>query len=112
MAFQSPHIFCSSHPGLSHQVFHEVEQRSDHAFSVHLSFLEIYNETLVDLLASVRGCPGVGPGGMAVVEEAGGGVSVRGLSLHPVHSEEAALNLLFEVSARYLYVSLPSGAVV
>uniref|UniRef100_A0AAZ3R871 Kinesin-like protein n=1 Tax=Oncorhynchus tshawytscha TaxID=74940 RepID=A0AAZ3R871_ONCTS len=78
------------------EVFHEVEQRSDHAFSVHLSFLEIYNETLVDLLASVRGCPGVGPGGMAVVEEAGGGVSVRGLSLHPVHSEEVALNLLFE----------------
>ncbi|XP_029611786.1 kinesin-like protein KIF9 isoform X2 [Salmo trutta] len=78
------------------EVFREVEQRSDHAFSVHLSFLEIYNETLVDLLASVRGCPGVGPGGMAVVEEAGGGVSVRGLSLHPVHSEEAALNLLFE----------------
>uniref|UniRef100_A0A8C7PYT5 Kinesin-like protein n=1 Tax=Oncorhynchus mykiss TaxID=8022 RepID=A0A8C7PYT5_ONCMY len=83
-------------PRALQEVFHEVEQRSDHAFSVHLSFLEIYNETLVDLLASVRGCPGVGPGGMAVVEEAGGGVSVRGLSLHPVHSEEAALNLLFE----------------
>nr|XP_029517238.1 kinesin-like protein KIF9 [Oncorhynchus nerka] len=83
-------------PRALQEVFHEVEQRSDHAFSVHLSFLEIYNETLVDLLASVRGCPGVGPGGMAVVEEAGGGVSVRGLSLHPVHSEEEALNLLFE----------------
>ncbi|KAM9417642.1 kinesin-like protein KIF9 isoform 6-T7 [Salvelinus alpinus] len=83
-------------PRALQEVFHEVEQRSDHAFSVHLSFLEIYNETLVDLLASVRDCPGVGPGGMAVVEEAGGGVSVRGLSLHPVHSEEAALNLLFE----------------
>uniref|UniRef100_A0A8C8CTS9 Kinesin-like protein n=1 Tax=Oncorhynchus tshawytscha TaxID=74940 RepID=A0A8C8CTS9_ONCTS len=83
-------------PRALQEVFHEVEQRSDHAFSVHLSFLEIYNETLVDLLASVRGCPGVGPGGMAVVEEAGGGVSVRGLSLHPVHSEEVALNLLFE----------------
>ncbi|XP_029611787.1 kinesin-like protein KIF9 isoform X3 [Salmo trutta] len=83
-------------PRALQEVFREVEQRSDHAFSVHLSFLEIYNETLVDLLASVRGCPGVGPGGMAVVEEAGGGVSVRGLSLHPVHSEEAALNLLFE----------------
>eukprot|EP00063_Salmo_salar_P061539 XP_014036374.1 PREDICTED: kinesin-like protein KIF9 isoform X2 [Salmo salar] len=83
-------------PRALQEVFCEVEQRSDHAFSVHLSFLEIYNETLVDLLASVRGCPGVGPGGMAVVEEAGGGVSVRGLSLHPVHSEEAALNLLFE----------------
>lgn len=84
-------------------MFQELGKRSDHAFSLLLSYLEIYNETLVDLLASVRGGPG--PGAMAVVEEPGGGVSVRGLSLHAVHSEEEALNLLFEVRS---YDALPS----
>ncbi|XP_062335102.1 kinesin-like protein KIF9 isoform X2 [Osmerus eperlanus] len=83
-------------PRALQEVFREVEQRSDHTFTVHLSFLEIYNETLVDLLSSVRGCPGPGPGGMAVVEEPGGSVVVKGLSLHLVHSEVEALNLLFE----------------
>uniref|UniRef100_A0A3P8ZRI0 Kinesin-like protein n=1 Tax=Esox lucius TaxID=8010 RepID=A0A3P8ZRI0_ESOLU len=85
-------------PRAIQEVFHEVDQRSTHTFRVQLSYLEIYNESLVDLLASLRGCPGAGPGpgGMAVVEEACGGVSIRGLSLHLVHSEEEALNLLFE----------------
>ncbi|KAM4606780.1 kinesin-like protein KIF9 [Polymixia lowei] len=83
-------------PRILQEVFQEVAKRSDQAFSVHLSYLEIYNETLVDLLSSVRGSSGPDPRGMAVVEEPGRGVSVRGLSLHPVHSEEEALNLLFE----------------
>ena len=80
-------------------MFQEVQRRSDHAISVRLSFLEIYNEVLVDLLSSVRGHPGPTAGALlTVVEEpGGGGVSIRGLSLHPVHSEEEAFNLLFEV---------------
>ncbi|XP_071777619.2 kinesin-like protein KIF9 [Centroberyx gerrardi] len=83
-------------PRALQEVFQEVEKRSEHAFSVHLSYLEIYNETLVDLLSSVRGAPDLPPRGMVVMEEPGGGVFIRGLSLHPVHSEEEALNLLFE----------------
>lgn len=79
------------------QVFREVENRGNYSFSIQLSYLEIYNETLVDLLSSVRGSK-AGPGGLAVVEEAGGGVSVKGLSLHVVQNEEEALNLLFEVN--------------
>lgn len=79
------------------QVFREVEKRTNHAISVYLSFLEIYNETLVDLLSSVPLEESAALGGMSIVEEAGGGVFVRGLSLHQVHSEEEALNLLFEV---------------
>ncbi|KAF4089757.1 hypothetical protein AMELA_G00069680 [Ameiurus melas] len=80
----------------SPQVFYEIDNRVDHTFSVHLSFLEIYNETLVDLLSSVKGGQTKHCGTLAVVEEPEGGVSVKGLSLHPVHREEEALNLLFE----------------
>lgn len=79
------------------QVFREVEKRTAHFFSVHLSYLEIYNETLVDLLSSLQSSPRSSPRGMVVTEEPGRGVFIRGLSLHPVHSEEEALNLLFEV---------------
>ncbi len=78
-------------------MFQEVEKRTEHAFSVHLSYLEIYNETLVDLLSSLQGSQDPSPRGMVVMEEPGRGVFIRGLSLHLVHSEEEALNLLFEV---------------
>lgn len=84
------------------QVFQEVEHRVDHTFSVHLSFLEIYNETMVDLLSSIKQGKGSHSGILTVVEEPGGGVSVKGLSLHLVHNEEEALNLLFEVRGKVL----------
>ncbi|XP_034562174.1 kinesin-like protein KIF9 isoform X2 [Notolabrus celidotus] len=83
-------------PRALQEVLQEVEKRTEYAFSVHLSYLEIYNETLVDLLSSLRGTPQPSPRGMVVMEELGRGVFIRGLSLHPVHSEEEALNLLFE----------------
>lgn len=82
------------------QVFHEVEHRSDQTFSVHLSFLEIYNETLVDLLSALKRGKCVNNWTLGVVEEPGGGVSIKGLTLHLVHNEEEALNLLFEVRGR------------
>ncbi|KAM6908128.1 kinesin-like protein KIF9 [Lycodopsis pacificus] len=83
-------------PRALQEVFREVDKRTEHFFSVHLSYLEIYNETLVDLLSSLQGSPRPSPHGMVVMEEPGRGVFIRGLSLHPVHSEEEAFNLLFE----------------
>ncbi|TKS87572.1 Kinesin-like protein KIF9 [Collichthys lucidus] len=83
-------------PRALQEVFQEVEKRTEHAFNVHLSYLEIYNETLVDLLSSLRGSSRQSPHSMVVMEEPERGVLIRGLSLHPVHSEEEALNLLFE----------------
>uniref|UniRef100_A0A8B9LXN3 Kinesin-like protein n=1 Tax=Astyanax mexicanus TaxID=7994 RepID=A0A8B9LXN3_ASTMX len=83
-------------PRALQEVFYEVEQRVDHTFSVFLSFLEIYNETLVDLLASIKRGRAVQGGALTIVEDPGGGVSVKGLTLHPVHNEEEAFNLLFE----------------
>lgn len=84
-------------PRALQEVFQEVADRVDHTFSVHLSFLEIYNETIVDLLSSLKHGKGSHSGVLTVVEEPGGGVSVKGLSLHLVHNEEEALNLLFEI---------------
>ncbi|XP_074478278.1 kinesin-like protein KIF9 isoform X1 [Sebastes fasciatus] len=83
-------------PRALQEVFQEVEKRTEHAFSVHLSYLEIYNDTLVDLLSSLQSSSHPSPRGMVVIEEPGRGVFIKGLSLHPVHSEEEALNLLFE----------------
>uniref|UniRef100_A0A8C4FC62 Kinesin-like protein n=1 Tax=Dicentrarchus labrax TaxID=13489 RepID=A0A8C4FC62_DICLA len=83
-------------PRALQEVFQEVEKRTEHAFSVYLSYLEIYNETLVDLLSPRRCSPHPSPHSMVVMEEPGRGVFIRGLSLHLVHSEEEALNLLFE----------------
>ncbi|KAM9826869.1 kinesin-like protein KIF9 [Neosynchiropus ocellatus] len=73
------------------EVFQEVGRRIEHAFSVHLSYLEIYNETLVDLLAPQQ----ASPADMVVTEDPGGGVHVKGLSLHPVHNADEALHLMF-----------------
>lgn len=72
-------------------------KRAEQAFSVHLSYMEIYDETLVDLLASLQGSPHPSHQDLMVMEKSGRGVFIRGLSLHPVNSEEEALNLLFEV---------------
>ncbi|KAJ8418761.1 hypothetical protein AAFF_G00002600 [Aldrovandia affinis] len=83
-------------PRALQEVFREVEQRSDHMITVRLSFLEIYNETLLDLLSSLKEAPAGRPVVMAIVDEGGAGVAVRGLSMHLVHNEEEALNLLFE----------------
>lgn len=84
-------------------MFKEVEKRTEHAFTVHLSYLEIYNETLVDLLSSLQSSPHLSTRDMVVMEEPGRGVFIRGLSLHPVHSEEEALNLLFEVCHLWMH---------
>ncbi|CAL8321829.1 unnamed protein product [Boreogadus saida] len=95
-------------PRAVEQVFQEVAKRSGHIFSVQLSYLEVYNDTLTDLLSTLAGpqnlaprgpVPPPGPAprpGLALMEEPGGRVSIRGLSLHTVQSQEEALDLLFE----------------
>ncbi|XP_009866243.1 PREDICTED: kinesin-like protein KIF9, partial [Apaloderma vittatum] len=68
-------------------VFKAAANSFDPVVTIRISYLEIYNETLVDLLT--------GTGDLAVVD-CPQGVYVKGLSIHRVRHEEDALNLLFE----------------
>ena len=81
--------------------------------SYRISYLEIYNEVIFDLLSTLPGettpttatptCPHAGASncGLGVSEDERGVVSVKGLSLRLATSEEDALNMLFEV--KYLH---------
>ncbi|XP_010135248.1 PREDICTED: kinesin-like protein KIF9, partial [Buceros rhinoceros silvestris] len=81
-------------PRAIQQVFQATACSVDPCVTVRISYLEIYNETLVDLLSTApRGGSSEGP--MAVVD-CPQGVYVKGLSIHTVGQEEDALHLFFE----------------
>ncbi|KAI0213411.1 Kinesin-like protein KIF9 [Lamellibrachia satsuma] len=80
------------------QLFREIDEMPGKVVSVRISYLEIYNETMFDLLSTL-------PESMAVMdqvtpltvhEDPEYGVYVKGLSCHLAQNEEEALNLLFE----------------
>ncbi|KAK3083432.1 hypothetical protein FSP39_022438 [Pinctada imbricata] len=82
------------------QLFKEIEERPEYAITVRISYLEIYNETMCDLLGSLPEAISKKeesgfPDNMVVVENQDG-VYVKGLSCHLAQTEEEALNLLFE----------------
>ncbi|KAI9361218.1 P-loop containing nucleoside triphosphate hydrolase protein [Zopfochytrium polystomum] len=68
---------------LSH-LFREIAERPQFAYTVRISYLEIYNEQIVDLLSSISN-ESIDPASMTV-----------GLTVQIANSEEEALNLLFE----------------
>ncbi|XP_027438996.1 kinesin-like protein KIF9 isoform X4 [Zalophus californianus] len=81
-------------PRALQQVFRMIAERPTHAITVRVSYLEIYNESLFDLLSTL---PYVGPSvtPMTIVENPQG-VFVKGLSVHLTSQEEDAFSLLFE----------------
>ncbi|XP_059965407.1 kinesin-like protein KIF9 isoform X3 [Mesoplodon densirostris] len=81
-------------PRALQQVFKMIEERPTQAITVRVSYLEIYNESLFDLLSTL---PYVGPSvtPMAIVESPQG-VFIKGLSVHLTSQEEDAFSLLFE----------------
>ena len=81
---------------LSH-VYREIASRPEHAFVVRVSYLEIYNEKMYDLLATAEGAPeGAGTGSLSISEGAGGTVDIKGLTKMICATEEEALSFLFE----------------
>lgn len=90
-------------PRAIQQVFREINERSEWAVSVRISYLEIYNENMFDLLSTLPGAMPVDPSLLTVTEDNGGFTRVKGLSIHQANSEEEALNYLFEVCCLFLF---------
>nr|XP_033787756.1 kinesin-like protein KIF9 isoform X2 [Geotrypetes seraphini] len=81
-------------PRAIQQVFREIEERSNYHIKVRVSYLEIYNETLFDLLSTMPDIMSTDT--QIIIKEDSHGIHVKGLSVHITNSEEDALNLLFE----------------
>ncbi|NXM18115.1 KIF9 protein, partial [Ploceus nigricollis] len=81
-------------PRAIQQIFKSAAEFLNILVTVHISYLEIYNEALFDLLVPTlgRGCKE----NQLAVMDGPQGVYVKGLSIHPVSHEEEALHLLFE----------------
>uniref|UniRef100_A0A6I8NK65 Kinesin-like protein n=1 Tax=Ornithorhynchus anatinus TaxID=9258 RepID=A0A6I8NK65_ORNAN len=86
-------------PRALRQVFKTAEGHPSLSVGVRVSYLEIYNETLLDLLA--------GPPAETrlTVTESPRGVFVKGLSVHPARHEEDAFDLLFQGEANRIVSS-------
>ncbi|CAK6435953.1 unnamed protein product [Pipistrellus nathusii] len=81
-------------PRALQQVFRMIEERPTHAITVRVSYLEIYNESLFDLLSTLP-CAGPAAAPVAIAENPQG-VFIKGLSVHLTSQEEDAFSLLFE----------------
>ncbi|ETN15830.1 hypothetical protein F442_01883 [Phytophthora nicotianae P10297] len=77
------------------RVFQRTQQDADHSYALRVSYLEIYNDRLIDLLAADVGTSHA-PNDLAIQENARGQTFVRGLTKALVSSEEQALDLVFQ----------------
>ena len=71
-------------PRVLHSVFQQIEKRSDYNISVHVSYLEIANDAITDLLAT-------SPSQLLIIDDEKLGVRVRGLILDTTRTPEEAL---------------------
>lgn len=87
------------------QIFRSAAEFLNILVTVRISYLEIYNEALFDLLAPAlgRGCKDT----QLAVRDGPQGVYVQGLSIHPVSHEEEALHLLFEAREAQIFPLIP-----
>ena len=80
-------------------IFQEIGSKHDHDIVVKVSFLEIYNEQIYDLLSDERRDSQAGSA-ISIQDDAKGEVHVKGLQCLHARNEEEALNILFEGETR------------
>ncbi|KAJ8019432.1 Kinesin-like protein KIF9 [Holothuria leucospilota] len=81
-------------PRVISAVYQQIEKRVEQAITIRISYLEIYNEAMFDLLSTLPEAY-MGAQQMTITEDEYG-VSVKGLTVHISNNEEEALNVLFE----------------
>jgi len=75
-------------------IFQEIQSRYDKSFIVRISYLEIYNEIMTDLLA--LSLEPEKDQALSIMEDEKGSVHVKGLLERVCPTEEDALSMLFE----------------
>ncbi|CAM6016210.1 unnamed protein product [Sphagnum balticum] len=78
-------------PRAMHRIFQEKETKPEAGIRVQMSYVEVYNEGIYDLLQTRRE-----PAGSLMILEENGLVELRGLTKMPVENEAEALKLYFE----------------
>lgn len=84
-------------PRCVEQIFQEIHNRPEKSFNVSVTYLEIYNENLVDLLGNDQNINSHEE--MQIMEDSKGIIFVRGLQKVAANNEEEALSLMFEGEA-------------
>ncbi|KAL0481842.1 kinesin family member [Acrasis kona] len=82
-------------PRCIEHIFQEISNKPEKAFNVSVTYLEIYNENLFDLLNNDP----TGSDDYQIMEDAKGVTFVRGIQKVATTSEEEALSLMFEGEA-------------
>jgi kinesin family protein 6/9 len=82
-------------PRCVEQIFQEIHNRPEKSFNVSITYLEVYNEVLFDLLNNDTN----NQEEMQIMEDAKGMIFVRGLQKVAANNEEEALSLMFEGEA-------------
>ena len=77
------------------RLFNEISNKPEFDFNIQISYLEIYNEIMFDLLPESGNFVGE-RANIEFQEDSKGNVIVKGLSKHKVTNEEECFNLLFE----------------
>ncbi|KAL7749482.1 hypothetical protein RI367_005036 [Sorochytrium milnesiophthora] len=91
-------------------IFAEIAKRQGYVYTVHISYLELYNETGYDLLDNSREAKKLEDlPKVTIREDEEGMVRLQNLSSVPAPSEEEALNLLFVGDTNKMIAETPSN---